>query len=192
MRVMINLPLCYLSLGWLPKPVCCKQTPVCCKNTTGTSNSEPKDEVEMKSLDEEELIDSQDRAVARSENLEGHVVLGGDNVPPLVEIGLNGLPKTGGVRAPLAPPLAIGLQENQGFKEARTKLISILRQSRNDQDLILGEDHVRSLRLAYGQYRRQPKRIQEFFELVIDFADDKTMELVMDHSWQFQRSAVRL
>ena len=29
-----------------------------------------------------------DRAVARSENPGGHVVLGGDNVPPLVEIGL--------------------------------------------------------------------------------------------------------
>ena len=27
------------------------------------------------------------RAVARSENPGGHVVLGGDNVPPLVEIG---------------------------------------------------------------------------------------------------------
>jgi hypothetical protein len=26
----------------------------------------------------------------------GHVVLGGDNVPPLVEIGLTDLPKTGG------------------------------------------------------------------------------------------------
>ena len=28
------------------------------------------------------------RAVARSENPGGHIVLGGDNVPPLVEIGL--------------------------------------------------------------------------------------------------------
>ena len=37
------------------------------------------------------------RAVARSENPEGLVVLGGDNVPsPLVEIGLTDLPKTGG------------------------------------------------------------------------------------------------
>ena len=34
------------------------------------------------------------RPVARSENPGGHVVLGGDNVPPLVEIGLTGLPKT--------------------------------------------------------------------------------------------------
>ena len=32
------------------------------------------------------------RAVARSENLGGHIVLGGDNVPPpLVEIGLTDL-----------------------------------------------------------------------------------------------------
>jgi len=36
------------------------------------------------------------RAVARSENPGGLVVLGGDNVPPLVEIGLTDLPKTGG------------------------------------------------------------------------------------------------
>ena len=45
------------------------------------------------------------RAVARSENLGGHVVLGGDNVPPLVEIGLTDLPKTGGAYAPPASPL---------------------------------------------------------------------------------------
>ena len=43
------------------------------------------------------------RAVARSENPGGHVVLGGDNVPPLVEIGLADLPKSGGARAP-GPP----------------------------------------------------------------------------------------
>ena len=36
------------------------------------------------------------RAVARSENPGGLVVLGGENVPPLVEIGLSNLPKTGG------------------------------------------------------------------------------------------------
>ena len=44
------------------------------------------------------------RAVARSENLGGHIVLGGDNVPPLVEIGLTDLPKSGGARAPPRPP----------------------------------------------------------------------------------------
>ena len=43
------------------------------------------------------------KAVARSENSGGHVVLGGDNMPFLVDIGLNDLPKTG------APPLATGL-----------------------------------------------------------------------------------
>ena len=52
------------------------------------------------------------RAVARSENPGGgHVLLGGDNVPPLVEIGLTDLPKTGG-GPPAAPPplpLATGL-----------------------------------------------------------------------------------
>ena len=53
------------------------------------------------------------RAVARSENPGGggHVVLGGDNVPPLVEIGLTDLPKSGGgAQAPPAPPLATGLR----------------------------------------------------------------------------------
>jgi hypothetical protein len=44
------------------------------------------------------------RAVAGSENLGRHLVLGGDNVPPLVEIRLTDLPKSGG-----APPLATGL-----------------------------------------------------------------------------------
>ena len=45
------------------------------------------------------------RAVARSENLGGHIVLSGDNVPPLVEIGLIDLPKSVGARAPPAPRL---------------------------------------------------------------------------------------
>ena len=49
------------------------------------------------------------RAVARSENPRGLVVLGGDNVSPLVEIGLTDLPKTGGVKAHPAPPLATAL-----------------------------------------------------------------------------------
>ena len=45
------------------------------------------------------------RAVAMSENLWGHIVLGEDNVPPLVEIGLFYLPKSGGARAPRPPRL---------------------------------------------------------------------------------------
>ena len=44
------------------------------------------------------------RAVARSENPGGHIVLGGDNVPPLVEIGLTDLSKSGGAYSPLPPP----------------------------------------------------------------------------------------
>ena len=47
---------------------------------------------------------STSRAVARSENPGGHVILGGDNVPPMVDIGLTDLPKSG-----RAPPLATGL-----------------------------------------------------------------------------------
>ena len=47
------------------------------------------------------------RAVAKSENPGGHVVLGGDNVPPLVEIGLTDLPKSGG-HGPPGPPTCDG------------------------------------------------------------------------------------
>ena len=49
------------------------------------------------------------RHATRFKNPGGHIVLGGDNVPPLVEIGLTDLPKSGGARAPPAPPLATGL-----------------------------------------------------------------------------------
>ena len=49
------------------------------------------------------------RAVARSENPGGHKELGGDNVPPpLVEIGLTDLSKSGGAHVP-GPPLVTGL-----------------------------------------------------------------------------------
>ena len=48
---------------------------------------------------------SHDRAVARSENPEGHVVLGGDNVPLLFEIGLTDLQKTGGPPASDRPAM---------------------------------------------------------------------------------------
>ena len=40
------------------------------------------------------------RHVAKSKNLGGQVVMGGDNVPPLVEIGLSDPPKSGGAAAP--------------------------------------------------------------------------------------------
>ena len=44
------------------------------------------------------------RAVARSENPGGLVALGGDNVSPLVEIGLANLPHIEGAKAPQPPP----------------------------------------------------------------------------------------
>ena len=44
------------------------------------------------------------RAVARSEIFGGLVVLGGDNVSPLVEIGLADLPNIGGLKPPQPPP----------------------------------------------------------------------------------------
>ena len=49
----------------------------------------------------------------------GLVVLGGDNVPPLVEIGLTDLTKTGGAKAPLAPPLATALTWIPLFSDIR-------------------------------------------------------------------------
>ena len=52
------------------------------------------------------------RVVERSENPGGLVVVGGDNVSPLVEIGLTDLTKSGGARAPPAPPLVTGLPFN--------------------------------------------------------------------------------
>ena len=52
------------------------------------------------------LTDTFNRAVARSENLGGHIVMGGDNVPPLVEIGLTDLTKSGGHKPPPPPPPA--------------------------------------------------------------------------------------
>ena len=46
------------------------------------------------------------RAVGRSENPGVPVLLGGHNLPPLVEIGLTDLPKFGGA---MAPPGTTGL-----------------------------------------------------------------------------------
>ena len=51
------------------------------------------------------------RHATRVKNPGGHIVLGGDNVPPLVEIGLTDPPKSGGARAPPAPPLVACLKE---------------------------------------------------------------------------------
>ena len=53
--------------------------------------------------------DSSSRDAARVKNPGGQVVLGGDNVSPLVEIGLTDLPKSGEAAAPPAPPLAASL-----------------------------------------------------------------------------------
>ena len=53
------------------------------------------------------------RHVPKSKNLGGQVVMGGDNVPPLVEIGLTDPPKSGGAYAPPAPPLGACLLLDQ-------------------------------------------------------------------------------
>ena len=44
------------------------------------------------------------RAVGRSEDPEVPVLFGGHNLPPLVEIDVTALPKSGGATTPLAPP----------------------------------------------------------------------------------------
>ena len=49
------------------------------------------------------------RAVGRPENPEIPGLFGGHNLPPLVEIGLTDLPKSGGAMAPPAPPGTTGL-----------------------------------------------------------------------------------
>ena len=48
-------------------------------------------------------------AVGRSENPGVPVLFGGHNLPPLVEIGLTDLPKSGVAMAPPAPPGTTGL-----------------------------------------------------------------------------------
>ena len=50
------------------------------------------------------------RHVPKSKNLGGQVVMGGDNVPPLVEIGLTDPPKSGGAAAPPASPFGTCLE----------------------------------------------------------------------------------
>ena len=66
------------------------------------------------------------RAVARSENLGGHIVLGGDNVPPLVEIGLIDLPKSEGHVPPRPPRLRRAWLGGRGWlSEAVTPTISL-------------------------------------------------------------------
>ena len=52
------------------------------------------------------------RAVGRSENPEVAKLFGGNNLPPLVEIVLTDLQKSGGAMAPLAPTGTTGLVIN--------------------------------------------------------------------------------
>ena len=60
---------------------------------------------------------SRSRAIGGSENLEVPVLFGGDNLPPLVEIGLSDLPKSwGGAIATPAPPLLRSLVPSRRLK----------------------------------------------------------------------------
>ena len=56
------------------------------------------------------------RAVGRSENPGVPVLFGGPNLPPLVEIRLTNLPKSGGAMAPPAPPGTTGLNRDINSK----------------------------------------------------------------------------
>ena len=50
------------------------------------------------------------QACSKGQKSGGRIVLGGDNVPSLVEIGLTDPPKSEGARAPPAPPLVACLR----------------------------------------------------------------------------------
>ena len=66
------------------------------------------------------------RAVARSENPGGLVVLGGDNVSPLVERGLTDPPKSGGAAAPPDSHLAACLSLPKCIRELFSYVTSSL------------------------------------------------------------------
>ena len=65
------------------------------------------------------------RAVGRSENSGGPVLFGGHNLPPLVEIGLTDLPKSGGAMAPPAPPGTTGLHNKTVGNTSRVCVLYI-------------------------------------------------------------------
>ena len=58
----------------------------------------------------------------------GHVILGGENVPPLVEIGLTDLPKSGCAMAHPAHPGTTGLNMQVLKESIKTQVIKIRRQ----------------------------------------------------------------
>ena len=58
------------------------------------------------------------RAVRRSEN--PGVPVEGQNLPPLIEIELTDLPKSGGAMAPLAPPAPTGLSGASAWWAGKT------------------------------------------------------------------------
>ena len=61
----------------------------------------------LRNVEKFRFVNSRD--VGRSENTGVPVLLGGHNLPPLVETGLTDLPKSGGAMAPSAPPGTTGL-----------------------------------------------------------------------------------
>ena len=83
------------------------------------------------------------------------------------------------------------LSENSDNFVERTQLIQMLRQPRDGKDLILSEEQVQTLKSSYVQCHEKPSQIQQFYHLVKDFTDVKSMELVMDHTWEFGKNLVR-
>ena len=71
---------------------------------------------------------------------------------------------------------------------ARNQLIQILREPRDDGVLILSKSHVQQLECLHTEYQKYPQLIEEYYQLVRDFADTKSMELVMDHSWTLEET----
>ena len=86
---------------------------------------------------------------------------------------------------------SIELSENSDNFVERTQLIQMLRQPRDGKDLILSEEQVQTLKASYAQCHEKPAKIQQFYHLVKDFTDVKSMELVMDHTWEFGKNLVR-
>ena len=55
---------------------------------------------------------------------------------------------------------------------------------------VLNQKQVKDLERLHTEYRKYPKLIQEFYQLVKDFSDTKSMELAMDYSWSFETRLV--
>ena len=65
------------------------------------------------------------------------------------------------------------------------RLLEIVTKERDDSS-ILSDAETTDLRKSYTRYH--PQRIQWFYQIVKDFADHKSLELIMDKAWTFELS----